>query len=54
MQQKRPNGALKIFPYNPGALRRFCKAPMAASSLLWLPNKAQQAISVRKGKNVEE
>ena len=54
MQQKRPEGALKIFVRNAGALRRFCTAPIAASSLLWLPNKAQQAISVRKGKNMEE
>lgn len=54
MHQKRPEGALKIFVYNPGALRRFCTAPIAASSLRWSPNKAQQATSVRKGKNMEE
>lgn len=47
MQQKRPEGALKILVYNPGALRRFVQPLIAASSLLWLPNIAQQAISGR-------
>lgn len=41
MQQKRPEGALKILVYNPGALRRFVQPLIAASSLLWLPNIAQ-------------